>query len=551
MTEAAPPGEKLNVFISYSRDDLAFSDQLQAALELTGFDTTLDRHGISGGEDWRSRLGNLIRDADTVVFVLSPSSARSDVCAWEVAEAIRLGKRIVPVLCRPLADANPPAALADLNYIFFYDEPRSPGSGFGSGLVRLVGALNTDLDWLREHTRYLQRASEWDGGARPANRLLSGTDIALAKAWVARRPKNAPEPTALHLDFIRASETEDNRQQSAEAQRLRQVAQAQAEREAAFADKAQAQEREAGARKAEADAQRRAAEQARQVVRRTRVGLVVALVLAGVAGGFAWEARQQKQQRTAQAFQTGWQALAGLDERSEDQTYELCGAVKGMEGVRRIYCEVANVLSLQTLATLSGIEVFSAGPHVRSGKGAKAYQYNLRSHQIARYNPAFVDWLNEHAVPALDNEAFRNRTSALFKGHVQEPALNFYRAYLRFFNKAVRSERIRLTNELRTNLATYTAEMERARRDASGANYMEAWSLSPSYKLQEGLGALSGQANAGDLPGATYDLHVAMSFWARRSLDGTHREFFEILVKTLKAYGALPDPGPPADLDDR
>jgi hypothetical protein len=42
---------KLNVFISYSRDDLRFADQLDAALALTGFATTLDRHGISGGED--------------------------------------------------------------------------------------------------------------------------------------------------------------------------------------------------------------------------------------------------------------------------------------------------------------------------------------------------------------------------------------------------------------------------------------------------------------------------------------------------------------------
>jgi len=28
--------------------------------------------------------------------------------------------------------------------------------------VRLASALNTDLDWLREHTRYLQRATEWE-----------------------------------------------------------------------------------------------------------------------------------------------------------------------------------------------------------------------------------------------------------------------------------------------------------------------------------------------------------------------------------------------------
>ena len=110
MAEATHQDNKLNVFISYSRDDLGFSDQLEAALGVTGFDPTLDRHGISGGEDWKSRLGNLIRDADTVVFVLSPSSARSEICAWEVGEAVRLGKRIIPVLSRSLNGATPPAS---------------------------------------------------------------------------------------------------------------------------------------------------------------------------------------------------------------------------------------------------------------------------------------------------------------------------------------------------------------------------------------------------------------------------------------------------------
>jgi len=223
MAGSAHPGDKLNVFISYSRDDLVFADQLDAALGLGGFETTIDRHGISGGEDWKKRLGALIRDADTVVFVLSPSSARSDICAWEVEEAVRLGKRIIPVLCCPLEGASPPQHLTDLNYIFFYAEPKSPGSGFGTGLVRLTAALNTDLDWLREHTRYLQRASEWDAGGRAANRLLSGSDIATAKAWAACRPKDAPEPTPLQLDFIKASELEESRQRSAEAQRLREV----------------------------------------------------------------------------------------------------------------------------------------------------------------------------------------------------------------------------------------------------------------------------------------------------------------------------------------
>jgi hypothetical protein len=89
-------------------------------------------------------------------------TARSEICAWEVEEATRLGKRILPVNCRPLEGASPPPRLRDLNYIFFHEDPKAPGAGFGTGLAKLVAALNTDFDWLREHTRYLQRATEWD-----------------------------------------------------------------------------------------------------------------------------------------------------------------------------------------------------------------------------------------------------------------------------------------------------------------------------------------------------------------------------------------------------
>ncbi len=96
-----------------------------------------------------------------MVFVLSPSSACSEICDWEVEEATGLNKRILPVNCRPLEGVSPPARLRELNYIFFYEEPKVPGSGFGNGLANLVTALNTDFDWLREHTRYLQRAIQW------------------------------------------------------------------------------------------------------------------------------------------------------------------------------------------------------------------------------------------------------------------------------------------------------------------------------------------------------------------------------------------------------
>jgi esterase/lipase superfamily enzyme len=270
---AAPKGERLRVFISYSRDDLAFADQLDAALRLHDFKVVIDRHGISGGEEWKRRLGSLIRDADTVVFVLSPSSANSEICGWEVDEALRLGKRIIPVLSRSLESSHPPSRLAEINYIYFYPDPKNPGSGFGTGLVALVTALNTDLDWLREHTRYLQRATEWSEGGRPTNRLLSGSDIQSAKDWAASRPKEAPAPTALHLDFIKASELWEGERQSEDRRRL--------------------EERERLVREAE-DAQEERNAATRRVIHRTLVGLVAALLFAALAGGVSIFAFNQK-----------------------------------------------------------------------------------------------------------------------------------------------------------------------------------------------------------------------------------------------------------------
>lgn len=231
---------KLKVFISYSRDDLDFADQLDISLRLLGFETSLDRHAISGAEEWRERLATLIREADTIVFVLSPSSASSDICAWEVEEATRLKKRIIPVVCRTLDGARPPPQLRDLNYIFFYREPKSPGSGFGAGAALLVEALTTDLEWLRENTRLLLRATEWETGGKAGSRLLSGGDIVAAKTWAARRPTGAPEPTALHLEFIGASEDAEDARLMAQRKQLEEMTAAQNDRAKALRSAEQA-----------------------------------------------------------------------------------------------------------------------------------------------------------------------------------------------------------------------------------------------------------------------------------------------------------------------
>src|SRR5262245_3342339 len=110
--------KRTRVFISYSRTDRDFAETLRDRLVSDGIDAFLDVHNIVKGEPWRERLQNLIFAADAVLFLISPDSVASEVCDWEVNEAERLAKRVLPTVCRPTKDEDIPGRLKRLNYAF-------------------------------------------------------------------------------------------------------------------------------------------------------------------------------------------------------------------------------------------------------------------------------------------------------------------------------------------------------------------------------------------------------------------------------------------------
>jgi TIR domain len=197
----AGAGEKLKVFISYSRrDSAAFADELLAGLKVAGFAPFLDRHDISAGEDWEGRLGGLIAQSDTVVFVISPEAVKSEQCTWEVDRATELSKRLLPVVFKSVPDHDIPEKLKRLQFV-----PFDGGMGFARPLSQLAEALQLDLDWIREHTRLGELARRWDARGRPESQLLRGDDLDAAKAWVAARKSAAPEITDAQQAFVKAS----------------------------------------------------------------------------------------------------------------------------------------------------------------------------------------------------------------------------------------------------------------------------------------------------------------------------------------------------------
>ena len=198
------------VFVSYSRRDTGFAADLVAHLETRDFHPFLDRTDIAPGEPWQDRLAGLIQVADTMVFVVSPDSTHSAICEWEIEVAVRLGKRIIPLVCRPTDDADIPPALARLNFIFATDSADLPRA-----MTTLEDGLRQNLDWVREHTRLTEIAVRWDTGGRRRSQALRGADLDSAERWLAHRPDNASQPIALHSALVAFSR---------HAQRMRQRA---------------------------------------------------------------------------------------------------------------------------------------------------------------------------------------------------------------------------------------------------------------------------------------------------------------------------------------
>jgi hypothetical protein len=194
------PAVKSRVFISYSRKDLEFAGRLAAALRDHGFQAHLDQSEMAPGEPWMDRLGKLIEASDALLFLLSPDSMNSKVCAWEVDKAERLGKRVLPALCRPAPATHVPGRLSRLSWIDFTE-----AQNFGAALANLERTLLADAAWGGELTRLLGLAKHWEQGGRQSTQLMSETNIKATEKLLAARPQHASAPPQLLGDFLDAS----------------------------------------------------------------------------------------------------------------------------------------------------------------------------------------------------------------------------------------------------------------------------------------------------------------------------------------------------------
>jgi WD40 repeat protein len=206
-----------DVFISYKRSDAPFVRRLFERMEEEERDVWIDWEDIPPTTDWLEEIYEGIEAADNFVFVISPDSVVSEVCNLEIAHAIDQNKRLVPILYRPVNEKEMAreidgrdyeemvhdnwSAIKHVNWIFF-DDPNK----FEASYRTLVDALETNIDYVKEHTRLLVKAREWDKAGRNPSFLLRGDELHEAEMWLAQSASEPMDASPLHHEYILESQ---------------------------------------------------------------------------------------------------------------------------------------------------------------------------------------------------------------------------------------------------------------------------------------------------------------------------------------------------------
>lgn len=197
-----------DVFISYSRKDKAFAEELHKKLENAQLDAWRDLNDIPGGVDWNAEIYKAIEDANAFIFIISENSIRSDNCQKELDHAVTNKKRLIPIVFQEVDREFIPQDLSSRQFIDFQtcDEEIST-----EALDKLLIAIKTDWDWVNLHTGFQRRALDWTKSKKNKGSLLRETELTTAENWLQSNPSSELTPTNDQIEYIQQSRKEVNR----------------------------------------------------------------------------------------------------------------------------------------------------------------------------------------------------------------------------------------------------------------------------------------------------------------------------------------------------
>lgn len=112
-----------HIFISHKKNDANFARVLIYELNKAGFSSWIDHDGLYGGDDWRAEIDQAIRDALTLIVVMTPDAKASEYVTYEWAFALGVGVKVIPVMLKDTILHPRLEALQHLNFTNLTDRP--------------------------------------------------------------------------------------------------------------------------------------------------------------------------------------------------------------------------------------------------------------------------------------------------------------------------------------------------------------------------------------------------------------------------------------------
>jgi len=217
------------VFISYSVANKIQQQNIVKSLSRYGITTWLHSRDIAKGVDFNEALKKGIEQASNMLYMISNESVKSEYCNLELDLAIKLNKRIIPILIEPVESSTIPAIIKNLQYIDFTDnkaaetlaqlqtldreeriekdiEIRKQKSDYDKDIDEIVNQINFEKNYYEVHKQILTQAITWERRNFINSILLRGLNCENGQAWLKIAEQRSTHlPTDLQVRFIQES----------------------------------------------------------------------------------------------------------------------------------------------------------------------------------------------------------------------------------------------------------------------------------------------------------------------------------------------------------
>lgn len=161
----------------------------------------------------------------------------------------------------------------------------------------------------------------------------------------------------------------------------------------------------------------------------------------------------------------------------------------------------SEMVSLQTLQTMSGMPMFVSGPHTTE----KGFDQSNEK-QFGHYNPKFVDWFFNDLFMSDSSGLKLHINQQLYDDKLRDLSRIYYLSYIKLERSGV----------LKAWQADYAGKL--ARGESVAGYYFQFEPILSEYDIE------------------SYSAAHATTFWIRRAIDGTDKNFFNGLQKVLAHY---------------